>query len=113
MYFLNALALAITAGAALATAIPAELVKRADLKGFDISAAQSSSFWSCTYKAGYRKPVIRGYRQACGVVGSPCLACFPLKVLSKAGNSEYADKTIRISTGRISRSQLPRLVQRS
>ena len=70
MYLLNLLAVSIAASAALVSAIPTELVKRADLKGFDISAPQSSSFWSCTYKAGYRKPVIRGYQQACGSVGS-------------------------------------------
>ena len=70
MYFLKTLAFSIAAGVALANAIPTELVKRADLKGFDISAPQSSSFWSCTYKAGYRKPVIRGYQQACGSVRS-------------------------------------------
>ena len=56
------------ASTSLIAAVPADLVKRADLKAFDISSAQSSSFWSCAKSNGYTKPVIRGYQQACGSV---------------------------------------------
>ena len=50
----------------------------ADLRGFDISQPQSAEFWRCTFKEGYRKPVIRGYRQACGSVS----ICDPIEGLS-------------------------------
>ncbi len=45
----------------------------ADLRSFDVSQAQAGfnpDFWKCAYNAGYRKPVIRAYRQACGTVRS-------------------------------------------
>jgi hypothetical protein len=41
----------------------------ADLKGFDISQAQSTSFWSCMRNDGYRKVNIRAYFQSCGSKG--------------------------------------------
>ncbi len=45
-----------------------------DLRGFDVSQAQApfnNNFWKCAHNAGYGKAVIRGYRQACGVVRLP------------------------------------------
>ncbi|KAI9793543.1 MAG: hypothetical protein M1816_007976 [Peltula sp. TS41687] len=47
--------------------------KAGSIRGFDVSQAQAPfnpNFWKCAYKAGYRKAVIRGYRQACGTGGS-------------------------------------------
>ncbi|KAF2428810.1 hypothetical protein EJ08DRAFT_311398 [Tothia fuscella] len=41
----------------------------ADLKGFDISQAQSTSFWSCMRNNGYNKVLIRAYFQSCGSKG--------------------------------------------
>ena len=46
-------------GGSLVKVVPVELVKRADLKGFDISSVESS---------GDAKSVIRRYQQACGYV---------------------------------------------
>lgn len=68
MLSINIISTLLLAGVGLISAVPAELVKRADLKAFDISSAQSSSFWSCAKSSGYTKPVIRGYQQACGSV---------------------------------------------
>jgi hypothetical protein len=41
----------------------------AEKLGFDVSAAQSTSFFSCMRKNGYTKAVIRAYIQGCGVGG--------------------------------------------
>jgi hypothetical protein len=41
----------------------------ADLKGFDISQPQSSSFWSCMHSNGFNKVAIRIYQEACGPGG--------------------------------------------
>jgi hypothetical protein len=41
----------------------------ADLKGFDISQPQSTSFWTCMRNAGYNKVNIRAYFQSCGSKG--------------------------------------------
>lgn len=71
MYLTSIILSALVVGGNLVGAVPAELVKRADLKGFDISSAKSSSFWSCAKSNGYTKPVIRGYQQACGHVRQP------------------------------------------
>jgi hypothetical protein len=49
-------------GGATPTPAPSEL------KGFDISEQQKPEFWTCTFQKGYRKAVIRGYMQACGIV---------------------------------------------
>ena len=71
MYLLSKLFLALTAGSTLVAAVPHELVKRADLRAFDVSRAQSpyrSDFWVCAHNAGYSKAVIRAYQQACGSV---------------------------------------------
>ena len=42
-----------------------------DLPSFDLSAAQSSSFWTCAAGKGIKKVIPRGYTQACGSVRLP------------------------------------------
>ena len=57
--------------ASVGAALPAEAAASSDLRGFDIAASaapNNEAFYKCTYNAGYRKPVIRGYFQACGKV---------------------------------------------
>ncbi len=39
-----------------------------DLPSFDLSAAQSSDFWTCAAGKGIMKVIPRGYTQACGSV---------------------------------------------
>ena len=53
MYVASIVLLALTFGGSLAKVVPVELVKRKDLRGFDISSAESN---------GYVIPVIRGYQ---------------------------------------------------
>lgn len=42
-----------------------------DLPSFDLSSAQSSSFWTCAAGKGIKKVIPRGYTQACGSVRLP------------------------------------------
>ena len=80
MYFLPKVLLTLTAGSVLAAAVPHELVKRADLRAFDVSRAQApyrSDFWVCAHNAGYSKAIIRAYQQACGSVSYPSSSSFP------------------------------------
>ena len=53
MYVASIVLPALTFGGSLVNVVPVELVKRADLRGFDISSAESK---------GYVKAVIRGYQ---------------------------------------------------
>jgi hypothetical protein len=75
LYKLFLFALSCSAGLAAGeeyheTANTSTLVPRAAEKlGFDVSVAQSTSFFSCMRKNGYTKAVIRAYIQGCGVGG--------------------------------------------
>lgn len=62
-----------------------------DLSAFDISAAQSMGFWSCT-GGTFNKAIIRGYQQACSVVRSPQVR----SKLSTDLSTYREDKSIRI-----------------
>lgn len=60
----------------------------ADLKGFDISQAQSTSFWSCMRNEGYHKVNIRAYFQSCGSKGGAVDPNF-LKSYNAARNAGF------------------------
>lgn len=100
-----------TAGEEAGVAADAAAAAATNLRAFDVSEPQAGfnpNFWKCTYGAGYRKAVIRGYQQACGVV------CVPMPVaLSCARICNIATRlTLKPYIGRSGRPQLRSGLQR-
>jgi len=77
MWFSSLIISSLAASSALAFILPPHLTNKTEVKGFDISHPQASTFWSCAKKAGYGRVGIRGYQQACGSVWPPGFP-FPL-----------------------------------
>ena len=75
MWFSSLLISSLAASSTLAFILPPHLTNKTEVRGFDISAPQTSTFWSCAKKSGYGRVAIRGYQQLCGSV------CFPVLVL--------------------------------
>ncbi|MCJ1254817.1 hypothetical protein MMC24_002633 [Lignoscripta atroalba] len=102
MRFIFSVLAVLASGSALVAAVPADLVKRAELRAFDVSQAQAPynpNFWRCAATAGYGKAIIRGYQQACGSGGQVDPNFVPAYQAAKAAGFAKVDGYMFPCTG--------------